>query len=81
MLDRASFPHYNNMQNQLKIWLRTFYFMSNFLWTVILRDLPRFPVSSQALIKGDTFPQTTMWIGWVESNFMKPISKSLSRFG
>ena len=33
LLDRASFPYYNNQDHQ--IWLRTCYFMSNFLWTVI----------------------------------------------
>ena len=41
LLDRASFPHYNNNQDH-QIWLRTFYFMSNFLWTVI-SGFARFP--------------------------------------
>ena len=36
VLDRASFPHYNKKHDH-QIWLRTFYFMSNYLWTVIFR--------------------------------------------
>ena len=39
LLDRASFPHYNNTKI-VKIWLRTFYFISNFLWTVIFGICP-----------------------------------------
>ena len=34
LLDRTSFPHYNNTKI-IKFGFRTFYFMSNFLWTVI----------------------------------------------
>ena len=37
LLNRASFPHYNTNH---QIWLRTFYFMSNFLWTVIFGICP-----------------------------------------
>ena len=39
LLDRASFPHYKKHQDH-QIWLRTFYFLSNFLWTFHFRDLP-----------------------------------------
>ena len=36
LLDRVYFPHYYN----INIWLRTFYLMSNFLWTVIFGICP-----------------------------------------
>ena len=35
LADRASFPHYNDTMQDHQIWLKTFYFMSNFLSTVI----------------------------------------------
>ena len=35
LLDRASFPHYNNTKI-IKFGWELFYFMSNFLWTVII---------------------------------------------
>ena len=49
LLDRASFPQYNKHQYH-QIWLRTFYFMSNFLWTVIFRILPDFQSSEARLM-------------------------------
>ena len=35
LLGGASFPHYNNTKIIKIIWFKTFYIMSNFLWTVI----------------------------------------------
>ena len=38
LLDRASFPHYNN--TKFSNLVENFYFMSNFLWTVIFGICP-----------------------------------------
>ena len=40
LLDRAYFPHYNDTNWDHQIWLKTCYFMSNILSTVIFWDLP-----------------------------------------
>ena len=41
LLDRASFSHKDNTKIH-QIWLRTFYLMSNFLWSVIFGISPEF---------------------------------------
>ena len=43
---RASFPPYNNTKSQ--IWLRTFYFMSNFLYGLSFSGFARFPEFREA---------------------------------
>ena len=50
LLDRASFPHYNNTKIIKIIWLRTFYFMSNFLYGLSFRDFPDFQSSEARLM-------------------------------
>ena len=49
LLDRASFPHYNNTKI-IKFGWELFYFMSNFLWTVI------FGICHSFVIKGSSVP-------------------------